>query len=126
MRLSKTLITLCSLMLAMLYTLPLAAAADAQKTFATPEAAADALQAALKADDDAAMIALFGTQYKDMIMSPDHAQNSVIRAKLAAAMQTYRKLDEVNPDRRLLVIGDQAWPMPIPLVKGWRRSSTVA
>jgi hypothetical protein len=32
-------------------------------------------------------------------------------------MQTYRLLDEDGKDRRALLIGDQAWPMPIPLVK---------
>ena len=45
------------------------------------------------------------------------------RAKILAAMQTFRVLDERGADRRVLLIGDQAWPMPIPLVKdkgAWR------
>src|SRR5271167_629921 len=103
------------LALALLIALPLSASAAGQQTFATPEAAADALAAALKADDDAAILALFGTKYKDELITPDHAANSVLRAKLAAAMQTYRLLDDVGNDRRVLLIGDQAWPLPIPL-----------
>ena len=51
--------------------LPLATFAAEQKTFATPEAAVDALMAALKADDDAAIVALFGDEYKDLV---DHAR----------------------------------------------------
>jgi hypothetical protein len=107
----------------LLLLLPLATFAAEQKTFATPEAAVDALMAALKADDDAAIVALFGDQYKDLVVSPDKAANSATRAKIVAAMQTMRVLDERGADKRVVLIGDQAWPMPIPLVKdkgAWR------
>jgi hypothetical protein len=33
------------------------------------------------------------------------------------AMQTYRLLEEQGKDRRTRVIGDQAWPFPIPLLR---------
>src|SRR5271154_3098771 len=88
---------------------PLMAQAADQKTFATPEAATDAFVAALKADDDAAILALFGSKYKSELISPDHAANSVMRAKMATGMQTYHLLDDVGDDRRVLLIGDQAW-----------------
>jgi len=117
MTLIRKLTPLRAIALLLLLALPPMASAAAQQTFATPEAAADALQAAFKADDDAALLALFGEQYKDVIMTPDHAQNSVARERLATAMQNYRRLEEAGPDRRILVIGDQAWPMPIPLVR---------
>jgi hypothetical protein len=107
----------------LLLAFPLATFAAEQKTFATPEAAVDALMAALKADDDAAIASLFGDEYKDVVISPDRAANSATRAKIVAAMQTMRVLDERGADRRVILIGDQAWPMPIPLVKDkgtWR------
>ena len=107
----------------LLLAFPLATFAAEQKTFATPEAAVDALMAALKADDDAAIVALFGDEYKDLVISPDRAANSATRAKIVAAMQTMRVLDERGADKRVVLIGDQAWPMPIPLVKdkgAWR------
>jgi len=107
----------------LLLVFPLVTFAAEQKTFATPEAAVDALMAALKADDDAAMISIFGDPYKDLVMSPDKAANSATRAQILGAMQTLRVLDERGPDRRVLLIGDQAWPLPIPLVKekgAWR------
>jgi hypothetical protein len=103
--------------LVLLVALPLTATALDQQTFATPEAAADALAAALKADDDAAILALFGTQYQDVLITPDHAANSATRAKMAAAMQTFRLLDVRGADRRVLLIGEHAWPLPIPLVR---------
>jgi len=107
--------------LALLLALPLAASAAEQKTFATPDEAVDALLAALKADDDAALVAIFGDKHKALIITPDRAANSATRAKAVAAMQTYRLLDEQGKDRRVLLIGDQAWPVPIPLVKSGER-----
>jgi len=107
----------------LLLAIPLSTFAAEQRTFATPDAAADAFMAALKADDDAAMIAIFGAEYKDVVITPDRAANSVARAQFLAAMQTFRVLDDRGPDRRVLLIGDQAWPLPIPLVRdkgAWR------
>jgi hypothetical protein len=97
--------------------MPVVAAGAEQKTFATPDEAVDALLAALKADDDAALVALFGDTHKTLIVTPDRAANSANRAKALAAMQTYRLLEERAKDRRVLLIGDQAWPLPIPLVR---------
>src|SRR4030095_9931786 len=88
-----------------------------QQTFATPEAAVDALIAALKADDDAALIAIFGEDHKDLVVSPDRAATSATRAKILAAIQAFHVLDDPSKDRRILVIGDQAWPMPIPIMR---------
>src|SRR6478609_5544761 len=97
--------------------LPAVAAAAEQQTFATPDQAVEALLAALKADDDAALIALFGDKYKTLIVSDDRAASSANRAKAVTALQTYRLLEEQGKDRRVLLIGDQAWPLPIPLVR---------
>ena len=107
----------------LLLAIPLATFAAEQKTFATPEAAVDAYMAALKANDDAALIAIFGAEHRDLIITPDTAANSATRAKFLAALQAFRVLDVRGPDRRVLLIGDQAWPFPIPLVKdrgAWR------
>jgi hypothetical protein len=114
------------LMLALTLALPLAATAAPQQTFATPEAAVDALMAALKADSDASMLAIFGDDYKHLIVQDDRAAASANRAKVYESMQTLRVLRESGPDRRLLLIGDEAWPLPIPIVRSgdrWRFAS---
>jgi hypothetical protein len=106
-----------------LLAIPLATLAAEQTTFTNPEAAVDAYMAALKADDDAALIAIFGAAHRDLIITPDTAANSATRAKFLAALQAFRVLAERGPDRRVLLIGDQAWPFPVPLVKdegAWR------
>jgi len=101
---------------AFLICVPLMASAQ-QKTFATPEEAVEVLIAALKANDDAALVGIFGDKHKNLIVTPDRAGSTETRAKIVAAMQVYRRLDAENANRRVLYIGDQAWPMPIPIVR---------
>ncbi len=111
------------LALAFMVVIPLTAAAAPQETFATPEEAVNALMAALKADSDSDMIAIFGEAHKDLVIQSDRAAASATRAKILAAMQTLRVLQEPSPDRRVLLIGDEAWPVPIPIVRSgdrWR------
>src|SRR2546429_492603 len=104
------------LTLALLLAFPLVTLAAEQKTFATPEEAVDALMAALKADDDVAMLAIFGEQHKNLVVTPDRAANSAMRAEVLARMRTFHSLDSSGTDRRTLFIGDEAWPVPSPLV----------
>ncbi|MCI4428214.1 MAG: DUF2950 domain-containing protein [Burkholderiales bacterium] len=107
--------------LALALAIPLASASAPQETFATPEAAVEALMAALKADGDAPLIAIFGEEYKDLVISSDRAESSANRAKILAMMQTLRVLREPTPLRRVLLIGDRAWPLPIPIVREGNR-----
>ena len=100
--------------LALLVAVPLVAAAAPQETFATPEAAVAAFTAALKADSDAAMVAIFGEKHKDLLIPSDRAEASATRAKILAAMQTLNALQEPSADRRILIIGDEAWPFRSP------------
>ncbi|MBK8119823.1 MAG: DUF2950 domain-containing protein [Sulfuritalea sp.] len=103
--------------------MPVAATAAEQRTFATPEAAVDALHAALKANDEAALSAIFGDRHKEMVASGDAAQNAADRAKAAEALTAFRVLDSRGEDRRVLLMGINAWPLPIPLVRNgsvWR------
>jgi hypothetical protein len=116
------------LVLALLLAVPLAGLAADQKTFATPEAAVDALLAALKANDEPALIAMFGEKFKNVITTGDTAREAEFRASAAERLQTYRFLSERGPDRRVLLMGAEAWPMPIPLVReagGWRFATEI-
>lgn len=111
------------LALIFLLALPLAATAAEQRTFATPEAAVDALLAALKANDEAALLAIFGDKHKELVVTGDPAYDTVKRAEAAENLAAYRVLDDRGADRRVLLMGVEAWPMPIPLVRtgsAWR------
>jgi hypothetical protein len=97
--------------------LPLVGLAAGQKTFATPEDAVTALTEALKAGDQEGLIAIFGETHKRLVVSPDQAENQANWAKALAELETFYVLDATTPDRRTLLVGDEAWPMPIPLVR---------
>ena len=102
---------------------PGSAATAAQLSFATPEAAAEALLTALKNDDDAALSALFGAEYADRLLSKDKVTARETREKLYRAAQKALTLRKDTADRVILVIGPDAWPFPIPLVRSgaeWR------
>jgi Protein of unknown function (DUF2950) len=109
--------------LILLLAMPFASSAAEQRTFPTPEAAVDALVVALKANDEAALLAIFGDKHRQLVISADRAADAATRAEAAAALAAFRSLDERGADRRVLLMGAQAWPLPIPLVRtagGWR------
>lgn len=113
---------LACVMVISLAALPPASGAD-QQMFATPEAAVEALITALKANDETALVNIFGDKHKDLVGTGDAANDAATRAKSAALLTTFRSLDERGSDRRVLLMGPNAWPMPIPLVRqggSWR------
>jgi hypothetical protein len=116
-------VALLASLLASLLMAPLLSQAAEQRTFATPEAALEALTAALKANDDAALVALFGDKHKALVLSGDAAFDSARRANAVAWLNTFHVLEESGPERVQLLVGTQAWPFPIPLVReggSWR------
>jgi hypothetical protein len=96
---------------------PLLSQAAEQRTFATAPAALEALIGALKANDDAALVALFGEKNKNLVISGDAAYDKARRAEAVAWLNTFHVLEESSPERVQLLIGTQAWPFPIPLVR---------
>ncbi|NML30533.1 DUF2950 domain-containing protein [Paraburkholderia antibiotica] len=108
---------LSALVFASMLALPLAAFGAGQRTFATPEEAVSALSDALKAGDEAALISIFGDTHKSLVASPDHAENEANWAKASAELEAFHAFDDAGQTRRILLVGDEAWPMPIPLVK---------
>ena len=123
-RCARQLASLRGFALALLLSIPLCAATAAeQQSFSSPELAVSALIDALKTDDDSALVALFGESHKRLVVSPDRAENGAMRAKLLARLEAFHVLDAAAPGRRILLVGDEAWPLPIPLVRegdSWR------
>ena len=108
------------LMLLMLVTRGPAAAAPTgdPMQFETPEAASEALVTALKNNDQGAMTALFGAKYADRLLTKVPADAREGRERLYQATQEGLTLRKDKEDRVVLVIGQKAWPFPIPLVRG--------
>jgi len=95
---------------------------NAPRTFASPEDGVQGLIQAVKSGKLDDVIAIFGSEGKELIDSSDPAtarQNQQVF--LAAVAQRWR-LDEQGPNGRVLVVGNESWPFPVPLVKegaGW-------
>jgi hypothetical protein len=99
-----------------------AAAAQQQKTFTSPEDAAHAMVDALRKDDRPALITIFGSESKGLLVTGDPvADKNTVQAFLRAYDQMHRFSH--GPDGKLfLIVGAENWPMPIPLEKdstGW-------
>ncbi|RZU02771.1 DUF2950 domain-containing protein [Rivibacter subsaxonicus] len=108
-----------ALALALALGLPLGAAA--QVPFATPEQAADALIEAVATRDQVAMPRLLGKDWRQL-MPPEGVSADDREIFLDKARQT--RTVNVTGGRGELVVGADAWPLPIPLVQGkdgqWR------
>ncbi|WP_255991259.1 DUF2950 domain-containing protein [Chitinolyticbacter albus] len=87
----------------------------AERHFATPEEAVAALQSALEQPDDGALLALFGDEAQALFDSGDPVADQRVRERFLAALKAGRKLDETGPGTRVLEVGEDGWPFPIPL-----------
>jgi DUF2950 family protein len=98
-----------------------ALAAEPQN-FATPEEAAKAILDAAASDDTEALWTILGDEFREELQNPDPAQERENRRRVLDAAKESMTLREDNADTRVMVIGKEAWPMPIPIVhdaKGW-------
>jgi hypothetical protein len=92
-------------------------AAQKQKTFASAEAAVQALIDALKAGDTKGLSALFGPKGKEIVFSGDPVADKLGRERFVMLYEQKNKLEEAGPDKFILQVGSQGWPFPIPVVK---------
>jgi hypothetical protein len=91
----------------------------AQRAFGTPEEAAQALIQAAKSYDVPVLLEILGPGSKDLVASEDpvHDKNRALEfAKLADEKQSIH-VDPGNADRATIIVGDDGWPFPIPIVK---------
>lgn len=90
---------------------------DKASGFKTPEEAVTALVAALQNNDMAALKSLLGPSSEDLLDSGDPVQDANDRARFLAAYEAKHGLLDEGADRKILVTGEDDWPMPVPLVK---------
>jgi len=91
--------------------------AAAAAGFDTPEAAVAAMVAALEKNDLAQLTALLGPGSEELLNSGDAVQDAGDRASFLARFGAKQALVDDGTDRKVLVLGEDEWPMPVPLVK---------
>jgi hypothetical protein len=93
-----------------------AAAAPAQKLFASPEEALRALVSAAQAKDKSALEAIFGPDHQKL-ESGDPVEDNNDLERFAANLGESAKLQKVDNAKATLIVGAEDWPFPIPIVK---------
>jgi hypothetical protein len=86
--------------------------------FATPEDAVRKLGAAVKDKDPEAVRALFGPDGKDLVDMSDPTAAQRRRQVFKVALAEGWRLSDDAAGRKTLIIGNEAWPFPVPLAKG--------
>jgi len=101
----------------------LAAGAE-QRTFASPQLAAEALAAAVQAKDaKSQLLRIFGPHGDKLVTSGDAVAEKRGRDRFFRSYTTAHRIVMESGDKAILVIGPRDWPYPIPIVKageGWR------
>jgi hypothetical protein len=93
-----------------------ALAQSAQATFDTAEAAVTALLDSLKARDVDALARLFGETEWATLAGPDRAQAREGLETIYQSAQISHALAPGENGEKILIIGPEAWPFPIPIV----------
>ena len=86
-----------------------------QTVFATPEAAAASLVEAVKLNDTARLMAIFGSQGKNIVFSGDEINDQECR--LWFCKKAEEKTEVVKGEAVGLEVGKDNWPFPVPIVK---------
>jgi Protein of unknown function (DUF2950) len=100
-----------------------AAHLQVQQHYTTAEAAADALVAALRANDSRRLRAVLGPGSDPLINSGDPVADRQGRARFVAAFDKRSKIEPQGDAKAILSVGENDWPLPFPLLKdaaGWR------
>ena len=94
-----------------------------QRHFETPEQAVDVLLATLREDDMDGMVEIFGSEHKDVYVTADTAADAESRQNFLREADEKLSIETLDPDTAEIIVGDQEWPLPVPLVReegGWR------
>jgi hypothetical protein len=96
--------------------LGVSAPALAQEQFGSAEDAVAALVGAAKAGDTKAILAVLGPNGQAIVSSGDPVADGNTREKFVAAYDAKHSLELEGNGTQTLILGDDNWPFPIPLV----------
>lgn len=83
--------------------------------YASPEAAVDAILAALDARDRDALLSVFGSENEDVVFTGDQDEDIQIWSDFLASYNRQHRI-EMDGDRAVLHIGREDWPFPAEIV----------
>lgn len=102
---------------------PAKSAAVAQASYASPEDAAKALYEAFKSHDVKSIYAVFGPGSDKFIYTGDEVADRQMHERFLVAYDKASRIEREGDAKAILLVGEQEFPVPFPLVKGskgWR------
>ncbi len=89
------------------------------KAFDTPQQATEALITASASYDVPELMAIFGPEGKDFVSGGDEVQdkNNAVAFATEARAKNSITIEPAKPNRATIVVGEEEWPLPVPLVK---------
>jgi len=94
-----------------------------QTVFDTPQAAIQTLSELIGQNDDQRTEQIFGPGSLDMFHSGDAEADREDYQRVKDMIQEWVGFEDFDENTKIALLGDDAWPLPIPLVKegkGWR------
>jgi hypothetical protein len=91
--------------------------------FPTPEDAVQALIKGATAENVETVVALFGAEGQELVDTSDPTTARRGREVFLAAVKEKWSLADGDAGRKVLIVGNEEWPFPVPLVResnGWR------
>jgi hypothetical protein len=91
-------------------------------SYATPDQAVDAFVTSLRNNDANGLVTVFGQGSERLFRSPDSVADKNLRADFLKLYDARHELTTPDDSTKVLVVGSDSWPLPIPLVKtgsGW-------
>jgi hypothetical protein len=101
----------------------------AQQRFRTPDEAVAALINAARASSPALLMRVLGPGSDEIVSSGDPVADAFARKRLLDAYNIRHQIVPEGKDHAVLVIGQEEWPLPIPLMRynnTWRFDAQVA
>jgi hypothetical protein len=101
----------------------------AARAFPSPEAGFTALVAALRANDERALLGILGTAGQRLVRSGDSVADRAVRGQVVSAYDATNEILRPSPGRAILQVGPEGWPLPIPMVErggAWRFDAAAA
>lgn len=98
---------------------PTATPAATPSGYDTPQQAADALVTAADKFDQAALMQIFGPGGDDVVFSGEYSQDRKHAADFVAEAREKKSIsiDPKTSSRAFLLVGNEDWPFPVPIVK---------
>ncbi len=100
-----------------IFLLAVASVADAQQDYRTPQEAVDALVATARSGDPKAALIVLGRDGEDIISSGDKVADEAVRKRFVASYDAKHQIMIEGTRKAILVIGDNDYPFPIPLLR---------